>query len=342
MVDRALSAFLALGLGTLVWLYARSRDPEALDNIPIPVEISLPPSQADRYDLEVTGPSQVPVSFRGPPSRIRELRGSLQRGEVRVTLTVVVPEEFQNEGRYLDTVRVDATDVQAPPGVTPLIMEGRNRIPVILHRLVERRLPVRLDPPPEERVSQVALEPARVLVRGPQDILDRVRSVPTLPYLLNPSSEIDPGQEVVIAKSVSLVREMDGRPVRTSPASVTVHLTYRPRQKLYELPAVPIQFLCPPNFPLGPRWVDERAGKIPLRLWGPAAEAPPKVVAFVDLTGRKFAPGLYTEEPLRLQLPHDCQLAQELPRPAAFRLVPPGEGSVLPSGPRSNEDTSHR
>jgi hypothetical protein len=334
IVDRTLSGLVALGLGVLVWLYARSRDPEALDNVPIPVEISLPPGQADRFDLEIAGPAQVPVSFRGPPSRIRELRTSLQRGQVRVAVTVVVPEDFQNESRYLDTVRVDAADVHPPPGVTPLIMEGRNRIPVVLHRLVERRLPVRLDPPPEERVSQVAVEPTRVLVRGPQDILDRVRSIPTQPFLPS-TGDSDPAQEVVITRPVSLVREMDGRPVRTAPAAVTVRLTYRPQQKLYELPAVPVRFLCPADFPLQPKWVDEPGGTIRLRVWGPVAEAAPTVVAFIDLTRRKFTPGLYPEEPLRLQLPHDCQLAQEPPRAGAFRLEP------VPTGAPRNKDLAN-
>ena len=70
MVDRLISLLVALCLAFLVWLYARSRDQEILDNIPIPVHINLTPSQADRYDLEVTGSSQVPFIFTGPPSRM--------------------------------------------------------------------------------------------------------------------------------------------------------------------------------------------------------------------------------------------------------------------------------
>ena len=124
---------------------------------------------------------------------------------------------------------------------------------------------------------------------------------------------------------MSLVHELDGRPIRPTPAEVTVRLTLQPRQKLYEVADVPVQFLCPANFPLRPQYVNERANKVNLKFWGPAAGEPPAVLAFVDLTGRNFEPGLYADEPLRLQLPKDAQLAQNPPRSAAFRLVPLSE-----------------
>jgi len=142
----------------------------------------------------------------------------------------------------------------------------------------------------------------------------------------------------VTAGAVALVDDLEGRPIRANPCSVKVKVTLRPRQRVYELIDVPVQFLCPPNLPYRPRWDDERAGKVTVRLLGPAGEEQPTVVAFVDLTGRKFEPGLYADEPLRLQLPKDFQLAQAPPRSATFRLAPlPGERGepTLLGGPRS-------
>lgn len=321
MLDRMFSFVVALGLAVLVWLYARSRDPEVLDNVPIPVQVSLTPAQAEHYDLEVTGPAQVPVSFRGPPSHIRELRGLLQEGGLHVDVTVVVPDDRKNEGRYLDTVRIDAADVHALPGVTPLVMEGRNRLPITLRRLVQRRLPVRLDPAPEDRVRQVVIEPATVLVRGPKVILDRVRFLPTQPSLLVSACDMEPDQEEVAAGVVPLVKELDGRPVTTVPENVSVRLTYHPRERVYELTDVPIRFLCPADWTLRPRFVTPSADKVRLRLRGPADAEPGTVAAYLDLTARKFGPGLYIDEPLRLQLPRDFTLAQDPPRAAAFRLI---------------------
>lgn len=322
MFDRILSAMVALGLAFLVWLYVRSRDEEILDDVPVPVHVVLAQGQADNYSLEVTGASQVLMSFSGPPARIRELRGLLQRGEVRVDVTLTVPEDRQNESRYLDTVRIDPSDVPVPPGVSPMIVEGRNRIPVTLYRIVERRLPVRIDQSLEDRVSQIKVEPATVLVRGPQEVLDRVRAIPTQPYLMSsPRNETAPSAESMVVGPIPLVEEIDGRPIRTTPSSVLVRLTLQPRQRVYELTDVPVQFLVPVNFNFRPSFLgDGRDGKITLKVTGPAKEEP-TVHAFIDLTRKNFNPGL-NEEPVQLQLPKDFQLAKDPLRPVSFRLDP--------------------
>jgi len=319
--DRSISAGVAVVLGFLVWLYARSRDQEMLDNVQIPVQLGLAPGQADSYDIEVTGPAQIAASFTGPPSRMRELRSLIQHGELLVQATMTIPVDRRAEARYLDTVRIDAADIHVPPGVKAIVAEGRNRIPVTLRRLVERRLPVRVDCGQEDQLTQVTAEPAAVLVRGPQEILDRLRAVPTQACVV-PSPEAGTLQESVQETVLPLVQDLDGRPIRTRPGAVSVRLTLRPRQRLYEIVDVPVQFLCPANFPLRPQWENERASRITLRLLGPAGEDQPSVSACIDLTARKFEPGLYADEPVRLQLPRDFQLAQNPPRSATFRLAP--------------------
>ena len=69
MLDRLVSAVVALSLAFLVWLYVRSRDQETLDNVLVPVQITLSAGQSNNYELEINGASQVPVSFTGSPSR---------------------------------------------------------------------------------------------------------------------------------------------------------------------------------------------------------------------------------------------------------------------------------
>jgi hypothetical protein len=322
MLDRILSALVALSLAFLVWLYARSRDQEVLDNVPLPVQITLAHGQAEQYSLEVPEPCQVPVSFTGPPSRIKELRGLLQRGELHVDVTVKVPEDRQHDSHYLDTVRIEAGDVHAPPGVTPMLVEGRNRIPVTLHHLVERRLQVRFDYEGEDRIGQVNIEPASVLVRGPEEILDRTRAIPTQPYLIPARPDDTPAGETINAGPVALVQELEGRLIRVTPAAVTVKLTLQPARKVYELD-LPVQFLCPANFELRPRFDDDADGHVAVSIEGPAADEPPAVLAYVDLTRRKFAAGSH-EEPLRLQLPGDYHVTQGASRPVRFRLEPGG------------------
>jgi hypothetical protein len=318
MLDRILSVVVAVGLALLLWLYARSRDQEILDNVVIPVQLALAGSQSEQYNLETHGDVRVMVSFAGAPSRIRELRGILQRGELHVELTYNVPEDRLAEGRYADTILVEASDVHAPPGVTPIMVEGRNRIPITIHRLVEKRLPVRFDYGREESGGgRVIVEPATVLVRGPQEVLDRARFISTQPAALPPRPANAPPWFTAVGK-VPLVQELENRPVRVIPDRVTIRAQAR---QLYELPDVPVHFLCPVGFRLRPEFLDNRSGHLKLKLWGPVQDEVPRVYAFVDLTRSRFTPGL-NHEPLQLQLPKDFTLEQEPSRVVAFELIP--------------------
>ncbi|MGH9677958.1 MAG: hypothetical protein ACRD36_12710, partial [Candidatus Acidiferrum sp.] len=304
MLDRIISSLVALSLALLVWLYARSRDQEILDNVAIPVQITLAANQADAFSMEVGGASQVLVSFTGPPTRIRELRGILQRSELHVDVTVSVPEERLNESRFSDTVVIESTDVHSPPGVTPIMVEGRNRIPIILHRLVERRLPVRFNATEDYSNITVTIDPPTVLVRGPQELLDRAFYIPTQPAEL-PARQANLPPTAPASSRVSMVQELESRAVQVTPAKVTILVPPQTR-KIYELPEVAVHFLCPANFLLRPGFTSERGGRISLRLLGPAQDEPPRVYAFVDLTRGRFISGL-NHEPLQLQLPKDFQ-----------------------------------
>jgi hypothetical protein len=308
----------ALSLAFLVWLYTRSRAQTALDDVQVPVQITLAPGTAGDWQLEVHGTSRVPVSFSGPPSCIRELRQQIQRGLVQVAVRLAVPEEHQKDSTYRDAVRVEAQAVPVPPGVQTVLPEGRNVIPVTLHRLVERRLPVRLDSVGEPRLTGVKLEPATALVRGPKEVLDRSRYVTTQPFA-PPGGEA--GSESPARGQIALLQEIDGHPVQCAPAAVSVRFRLHARQKVYELTDVPVQFLCPPDFAWRPRFAGPEGGKVSVKVVGPAREEPPAVLAFIDLTHAGLGRGRNVE-PVRLQLPKDFQLLQDAPRLLAFDLDP--------------------
>jgi hypothetical protein len=325
MMDRVISGLVALSLALLVWLYARSRDQEILDNAPIPVQIVLPADQAEHYNLELGAASQVVVSFTGPPLRIRELRGMIQRNELHVEVTLPIPDERLTESRYSDTVVIESTDVHTPPGVTPMVVEGRNRIPVTLHRLIEKQLPVRFESALDEVVGPLEIDPPSVLVRGPQEVLDRARAIPTQPSVLPQR----PTNSASRTMHVAVVQELEGRAVQVSPGKVTIRLPAQAR-KTYELQDVPVHFLCPANFTLRPRFADERSGKIVLRVNGPVQMETPKVFAFIELTRGSFPAGM-NHEPVQIELPKDFQLADEPPGAMAFELVP------VDAAPKNNE-----
>jgi hypothetical protein len=156
-------------------------------------------------------------------------------------------------------------------------------------------------------------------------VLDRARWIPTVPSEL-PTRPLRAAPSAAAGR-VPLVQELEGRPVRALPNRVLVRVPTQPR-KLYDLPDVPVHFLCPANFLLRPQFLDEQAGRISLRLQGPARDEPPRVYVFIDLTRGRFISGL-NHEPLQIQLPRDFQLAQEDPRVVAFELLP---ADFVPSG----------
>lgn len=322
MLDRLLSIVVAVCLALLVWLYARSRDQEVLDNVPIPVQVTLAPGQEEHFSLEVTGTPQVLVAFTGSPARIRELRGIVQRNELQLSLTVTVPDERKQVSRYVETLRVEPSHIPAPPGITPVMIEGRDRISVAIHRLIERRLPVRFEGPVGDPGMQITLDPPTVLVRGPQEVVERLQAIPTTPSHL-PTRPANALPNTPATGRASLVQEIDGRPIETYPDRVLVRVPPQMRKK-YDLVDVPIHFLCPSGFVLQPRFSNERAGKITLQLQGPVQETPPQVHAYIDLTRGRFSAGL-NHEPLQLQLPNDFTLTQAPPRVIAFELQPPSK-----------------
>lgn len=336
MIDRFLSAVVAVSLALLVWLYARSRDQEVMDNVTLPVTVVLSPRQAEHYALELPGTPQVTVSFSGTPQRLRELHGLLSRKELHVVKTITVPDERLAEGRYSDAAVVEPGDISAPLGVTVLPLDGRNRVPYTLHRLVERRLPVRFDHLREDAAGPVVLEPATVLVRGPREVLDRAQAIPTEPSEL-PSRPLHAAPSVAALGRVPLVKELEGRAIRVTPPTVLVRVPGKAR-RTYVVADVPIQFLTPANFHLRPQFIDARSGKVTLKLLGPAQDEAPRVSAFVDLSKGLFLAGL-NHEPLRLTLPRDFALAEDAPRVVAFELLPAdtnlnGLGMPVPPGTR--------
>jgi hypothetical protein len=331
MIDRILSILVALSLALLIWLYARSRDQEILDNVTLPVQISLAEGDADHYSLEVNGASQAVASFSGPADRIHELRGEVQRNELRIEVVLTVPEAHRNESRYSDTVHIDASRVPAPPGVTPIISESRNRIPVTVRHLVTRPLPVRFDALQEEPAGPVVLDPPVVLVTGPQEVLDHIRAIPTLPSELPMRPANAPATSAAVGR-VALVQELEGRPIHAEPSKVTVKAPPQLRKE-YVLPDVPVHFLCPAEFTLRPEFFNDRDSRMTLRVTGPIQDEAPKVYAFIDLTHGRYESGS-NHEPLQIQfLQKDFQLIDDQPRVVTFSLQP---ADFVPKGFRSS------
>jgi hypothetical protein len=320
MIDRVSSAVVAVFLALLIWVSTRSREQEVLDHVPVPVDISLSSSQSDQYNLEVVGQAQVLATFTGPPSRIRELRGLLQRDQLRVEQTFSVPADRFKENRFHETLIVETADIHTPPGITTALVTGRNQVRVILHRLGEKQLPVRFDHTSETQGSVVTIDPPSVLVRGPLEVLENVNSIPTQSGVLGSARRA----------SVPLIRELDGRPIQCEPPTVLVRVNAPAQKRTYELNDVPVHFLTPASFPFRPRFANDRAGTVKLRVRGPAQDEVPRVQAFVDLTARGIADptgrgvlrSRWYDEQVQIHVPRGFQLMEGPPLSVTFELVP--------------------
>jgi hypothetical protein len=312
-----LELLVSVCLACLVWVYIHNRARNSIDHAAIPVQVQLAANQRDQFVLEIPESRTVMVSFTGPHARIRDIRRKLQRGLIKANLTLTVPEEKKTEAMFNETLHVDEDAIAVPVGVKVEIAE--ESIAVTVHRLTERTLPVKLESTGDALVSQIKIEPASVLVRGPKTVLDRAAFLPTQPYAVQASAGTQVPGEANVRDQVALVTELDGRPIQTNPASVQFRCRAVPKQKIYELADVPIHFLCPKESPWRPRFAGDRESRVTLKLIGPATEQTPPVLAFVDLSSGNLARGRNLE-PLRLQLPKDFQLVQPTTSLVTFYL----------------------
>ena len=218
---------------------------------------------------------------------------------------------------FTETLHVDEDAIAVPVGVKVEIAD--ESVPITVHRVSERMLPVKLEWTGEALVSQIKIEPASVMVRGPKTVLDRASFVPTQPYAVHVNADSQATIEANVREPIALVTELDGRAIQTNPISVQFRCRAVPKQKIYELIDVPVHFLAPQASPWKVRFDSDKESKVTLKLIGPATDQPPPVLAFVDLTRGNLARGRNLE-PLRLQLPKDFQLVQPTTALVTFYL----------------------
>jgi hypothetical protein len=304
-------------LACLVWLYIHNRIRNSIDRVAVPVAVQLAAHQRDQFVIEAPESRSVMVSFTGAQALIRDLRRKLQRGMLKANITLTVSDEKKSEAMFTETLHVDEDAIVVPVGVKAEIDD--DSVPITVHRLTERTLPVKFEFAGDALVSDVKIEPASVLVRGPKTVLDRASFMPTKPYAIQANAEKQATAEANVHGQVGLVTELDGRTIHVDCPSVQFHCRAVPKQKIYELVDVPVHFLAPKESPWQPHFGNDKDGKVTLKLIGPATDQPPPVLAFVDLTRGNLARGRNLE-PLRLQLPKDFQLVQPTTSLVTFYL----------------------
>ena len=319
-VDRFSSLSVAFALALMAWLYGSNRDQEIIDNVNIPVVVTLNSLQQDSFVLDVVSNMKVRVSFSGSPIKIRELRRALEHDEFISKIEYSVTEDRVSEQKFGDNVVISESDIPVPQGVRARLVDSKNKIPVTVYRMGEKLIPVRLESGMEgSALSQILIEPSSVLVKGPIEILERTKSMPTH-FTAIPFAPMAFQNNVLQSVRVALVEELEGKPVRVLPAKVLIRSIPIPK-KTYELSDVSIRFLCPSNFAFKPRFTDERSAKLDIKIQGPVLSDLPKILAYIDLTVRPGTSGLNVES-VKLQLPPEFLLLEEFARERTIELIP--------------------
>jgi hypothetical protein len=293
-------------LATTIWLYMHSRAHQTLDHVQVPIVVQLAASQRDLFDLELPPAPKATVSFTGPGVRMRELRKKLYRGQLQATISYVISEDRSKESTFADVVHMEEAVLNVPPGILVEWFDPNLTLPVTVHRLAERSLPVRLEYTGDVRVSGIKLDPPTVLVRGPKSLLDRAQSIATLPFEFTTPEGEETKEEA--KASIGLVGEIGGRPVQVTPALVDLRAKVQPRKRVREIVDVPIRFAIPDRYPWQPRF-EGNAGKLNLRVIGPTGDESPRVRAYIDLDQQAYSRGR-NDGPVRIELPKEFELVE--------------------------------
>src|SRR5262249_21696851 len=142
-------------LAFIVWMYMHSRAHQTLEHTQIPVTIQLAHSQRDQFMLELPTMPKATVSFSGPSSRMRDLKKKLYRGQIQAVVPYTVQDDKQKESTFFDTANIEGAKIGLPPGIMMEWSDANLSVPVTVHRIVERVLPVKLDFTGDVRVSQI-------------------------------------------------------------------------------------------------------------------------------------------------------------------------------------------
>jgi hypothetical protein len=314
---------IACCLAFIVWMYLHSRAQQTMEHMQIPVVVQLAPSQRDHFLIETPTVPKATVSFSGPSSRMRELKKKLFRGQIQAIVQYTVLDDKQKESTFNDTANLEAAKINLPPGIMMEWNDANLSVPVTVHRIVERVLPVKLDFTGDVRISDVVIEPASVTVRGPKSVLDRTQALSTLPFVLS----VPAGEEPKASQArdnLDLASELDGRAVQVTPSQVHLKCKVMPLKRIFEIADVPVRFAIPDQYPWLPRFA-EKYGKITIRIIGPAGDEVPRVRAYIDLAQEAFTRG-HNVSPVRIELPKDFELVERRTPMAAFYLEDSSSG----------------
>ncbi len=164
--------FVSFGLGVLIWLLVVGADQMDM-TLTVPIEILNLPKNLVIYNQPQ---KEVNVTLRGPRSIMQEMRSR----------SLSLPVDLA--GAKPDTVVLNADSLNLPlPGGVSVVRFQPASVTLSIDQMAQQHIPVA--PATEGRVApgymleEITLNPDKILVSGPQSLLERQRELKT--YLIN-------------------------------------------------------------------------------------------------------------------------------------------------------------
>jgi YbbR domain-containing protein len=290
--------FLSVGVALGLWFtVAGERTVERM--LLVPLELSNPP--ADLVLVE-SPPGSVEVRVRGTTGRLSQLPDG--------AVVAMIDLSLAKEGRTY--AHLSPSQVRAPAGVEVVEVKLGN-VPLRFEKSVSRSVPVspliQGEPAPGFVVGDAVVDPAMVVVTGPESAMKRLKDATTAPVSVS-------GQRSQVRDEVTIGLPEDSLRV-ASPGRVTVTVQIRPRAVDRLLTAVPVR-VRDAGRGLSAQ-VAPAAVAVAVRGPKDAVEAlrPDQVAAFVDLAG--LGPDRYNR-PVRVDPPQDVVVVRTEPATVQVRI----------------------
>ena len=188
----------SLGLGILIWLLVVGADQMDM-TLTVPIEILNLPKQLVIYNQYQ---KEVEVTLRGPRTIMQEMRS--RNLSLPVDLSQAVPDTV--------VLSTDSLPLQLPSGIAVLRIQPAS-ITLSIDQLAQRNIPVEAQIKGKVglgyALKEVTLSPDKILVSGPQSLLEQQTALKTVPIDLEgrTRSETIPVNLALSSELMSLIGE---------------------------------------------------------------------------------------------------------------------------------------
>lgn len=233
-------------LTLLIWIYAE-RAQIAEDSTTVLMDVALADPGLNASVLDAKGPVSVRLDLSGPRVRIDQLKTDLEQKSMAGTLKLNLPATiYAREGiQNVDIVpilNVDPTVIDSGVTIKAATPPGFR---VVVAKVVSRDVTVVLPPDMLVSLQNVAFDPPRITVRGPEPVMNSIYpgDNATIPVdLANKGASLTGTgtQTIDVPLAPSALTLLHDHGLTPTPSRVKMSFEVGTREREYTIPSVPI------------------------------------------------------------------------------------------------------